>query len=67
MNLFPELSSISQHDKGDWVYDANISYKITDYLTASVISRNLFNHEYMGIPSQVEAPRMWLFQVNLKL
>lgn len=57
----------SEHQKGDWVYDANLSYKVRNYLTVSVISRNLFNHEYMGIPSQVEAPRMWLLQIGVVL
>lgn len=57
----------AEHHKGDWVFDANLSYKVTGYLTTSIVSRNLFNHEYMGIPSQLEAPRMWLFQLSVVL
>lgn len=53
----------ANHHGGDWVYDANVSYKVNAQMALSIISRNLFNHEYSGIPSQLEAPRMWLFQI----
>jgi outer membrane receptor for monomeric catechols len=55
----------TEHDGGDWVFDARLSYRINKNINVSIISRNLFNHEYVGVPSQIAAPRMWLFQFTL--
>jgi iron complex outermembrane receptor protein len=52
----------AEHKKGDWVYDARLAYQVTKSLRCAIIARNLFNREYMGIPSQVEAPRTWFLQ-----
>lgn len=54
------------HHYGDWVFDARAGYRITDHFRLSVIIRNIFNHEYMGRPADMQAPISYALQLNMK-
>jgi outer membrane cobalamin receptor len=55
------------HHYGDWIFDARISYRFSNELKVALIVKNLFNHEYMGRPADMQPPRSFAFQVNLKM
>lgn len=55
-----------QHDYGDWVFDLRLGYRVTEHFKFSLIVRNLFNHEYMGRPADMQAPRNYAIQMNMK-
>lgn len=55
----------TEHDNGDWVYDARLSYKLNKNINVAFIARNLFNHEYADRPADVGPPRTWIFQFTL--
>ena len=46
-----------EHQKGHVVFDHRISYQITDHLKIAIITRNLFNSEYIGRPGDIRPPR----------
>jgi len=52
--------------EGDYVFDARISYKMTDKTKVSFIVNNMLNREYMIRPLQIEAPRTFGLQFTLK-
>ncbi len=54
-----------QHKKGDWIFDARISYKIDKHLSIALVSQNFFNEEYVGRPADLQPPRLWMFQIKL--
>jgi len=56
-----------KHDYGDWVFDLRAGYRITEQFRFSVIVKNLFNHEYMGRPADMQPPRSYAFQFSIKL
>lgn len=56
-----------RHDYGDWVFDLRTGYRITEQFRFSVIVKNLFNHEYMGRPADMQPPRSYAFQLSIKL
>jgi outer membrane receptor protein involved in Fe transport len=55
------------HDYGDWVFDLRVGYRVTKQFRVSVITRNLFNHEYMERPADMQPPRNYALQLNIKL
>lgn len=52
---------------GDWVHDMRISYQISTALKASFIVNNVGNAEYCLRPGDVRPPRMFLFQLMIKI
>ena len=52
---------------GDFVHDMRISYQVSKTLKASFIVNNFTNAEYSLRPGDVRAPRMFLFQIMLKV
>jgi iron complex outermembrane receptor protein len=56
-----------KHDYGDWVFDFRLGYRITKQFRAAVIVRNVFNHEYMGRPADMQPPRMFNLQLSINL
>jgi outer membrane receptor protein involved in Fe transport len=55
------------HRKGDQIYDGRISYQFTSMFKFSFIVNNVFNHIYMGRPSDMQAPRVFIFQASFTL
>ena len=55
-----------RHDYGDWVFDARLGYRVTKSFSTSLIVRNVFNHEYMGRPADMQPPRNYALQFSMK-
>lgn len=55
-----------RHDYGDWVFDLRTGYRVTEHFRFGVLVRNLFNHEYMGRPADMQPPRTYNIQVSMK-
>lgn len=55
-----------KHYYGDWVFDFRIGYRVTQNFRFTVIVRNLFNHEYMGRPADMQPPRNYTLQLNMR-
>ena len=56
-----------KHDYGDWVFDFRMGYRVTKQFRTAVIIKNLFNHEYMGRPADMQPPRMYTLQLSIKI
>lgn len=54
------------HDYGDWVFDARFGYRITTQFKLSMIIKNVFNHEYMGRPADMQPPINYALQLQMK-
>ncbi|MBL0342150.1 MAG: TonB-dependent receptor [Bacteroidetes bacterium] len=54
-----------KHYYGDWAFDFRFGYRVTQNFKVSAIVRNLFNHEYMGRPADMQAPRNYTLQINM--
>lgn len=54
------------HDYGDWVFDCRLGLRVTQQFRAAFIVQNVFNHEYMGRPADMQPPRSYVFQLNMK-
>jgi outer membrane cobalamin receptor len=66
--ILPGLKSYRiQHAGGDWVHDTRISYQVSKELKASFIVNNIGNAEYCLRPGDVRPPRMFLFQLMIKI
>jgi iron complex outermembrane receptor protein len=53
-----------KHDYGDWVFDLRTGYRISEMFRISLIIKNLFNHEYMERPADMQAPRSFTMQLS---
>jgi outer membrane cobalamin receptor len=56
-----------QHQKGYIVFDHRISYQLIDHLKIAVITKNLFNKEYVGRPGDIRPPRNITLQLSANL
>jgi iron complex outermembrane receptor protein len=54
------------HSDGDIVFDGRIALQVNKITKVGFIVNNLFNHEYMGRPADMQAPRTYALQVALK-
>jgi len=55
-----------KHNTGDAIFDARVSYQVTEKTKISFIVKNLFDREYMGRPGDVQAPRNAAVQLAMK-
>jgi outer membrane cobalamin receptor len=55
-----------KHHTGDAIFDARLSYQITETSKLSIIFKNVFNREYMLRPGDVQPPRNIALQYSLK-
>ncbi len=53
------------HHYGDWVFDFRFGYRVSENFRLSTIVRNVFNHEYMGRPADMQAPISYTLQLNM--
>ncbi|HKR05893.1 MAG TPA: TonB-dependent receptor [Bacteroidia bacterium] len=54
------------HKVDDWVFDNRIIFKLTDQIDLGLITKNVFNHEYMGRPADLQPPRSFTMQARIK-
>ncbi|XOV68260.1 MAG: TonB-dependent receptor domain-containing protein [Fluviicola sp.] len=52
---------------GNWIFDARVSYQITETHKIAVISSNVLNRVYSLRPLKIEAPRTVMLQYTYKL
>jgi iron complex outermembrane receptor protein len=55
------------HRFGNWIFDARISYNITEKHKLAIIGSNILNRSYSLRPLKIEAPRTIMVQYTLKL
>ncbi len=55
------------HNKGDAIFDYRLSYQLNKTAKLSIIVNNLFNREVMGRPMDIQAPRVYVMQLSIKL
>lgn len=55
------------HNKGFIVFDARIGWSINENVRVTATAKNLFNKEYMLRPGDVQPPRSFLIQLNIKI
>ena len=64
---FPGMKKYrSEHNKGDAIFDYRLSYQLTKPAKISFIVNNVFNREVMGRPADLQAPRVFAFQLTVK-
>ena len=54
-----------EHQTGYVVFDHRISYQFNDHSKIAVITKNLFNREYIGRPGDIRPPRNITFQLSV--
>jgi iron complex outermembrane receptor protein len=65
--ILPGLKEYRQkYNKGNIVFDARIAYKITDNFRVSFIVNNVFNAEYSSRPGDIQPPRNFIAQLQMK-
>lgn len=53
--------------KGNWIFDARISYKINEMHKIAVIGSNILNNTYSLRPLKIESPRQLMLQYTFKI
>ena len=53
------------NNRGDLVFDARLSFQITENAKLSVIANNVMNREYTSRPGDIQAPRTYIGQLNV--
>lgn len=65
--ILPGLKDYRQrNNKGNIVFDARIGYEFLEHYRVGFIVNNLFNEEYSSRPGDVQAPRTFILQLQLK-
>ena len=65
--VLPGLKEYRQiYNKGNFVVDARIGYKISDSYRIGIMVNNIFNAEYSSRPGDIQPPRNFLVQVQMK-
>ncbi len=54
------------HDYGDWVFDLRAGYRVSGNFRIIINVKNMFNHEYMGRPADMQPPRSYTIQLDMK-
>jgi iron complex outermembrane receptor protein len=65
--ILPGLESYRQiYNKGNLVFDVRLGYKLNENYRIGLMVNNLFNVEVTTRPGDVQAPRMFLAQIQMK-
>ena len=56
-----------ENNSGSLVFDARVGYEFLKYYRVGFMVNNLLNTEYVGRPGDVQAPRTFLLQLQMKL
>ncbi|MBN2274308.1 MAG: TonB-dependent receptor [Bacteroidales bacterium] len=60
---YPEYRE--QHRKGYMIVDHRLSYQVVGFLQVALITKNLFNREYIGRPGDIGPPRNITLQLSV--
>ncbi len=67
IEILPGLKDYrSEHNKGSLVFDARIGYNFLEHYRVGFVVNNLLNNEYDTRPGDIQAPRAYLLQLQLK-
>ena len=55
-----------KYNKGNLVFDARFAYKLNEKLRLSLIANNIFNAEYTSRPGDIQPPRNYAIQAQIK-
>lgn len=61
------MDYFDSHRFGNWIFDARISYQISEQHKLAIIGTNIFNRSYSLRPLKIEAPRTIMVQYTWKL
>jgi iron complex outermembrane receptor protein len=65
--ILPGLKEYRQkYNNGNLVFDARMAYQINDNFRVSFIINNAFNAEYSSRPGDIQAPRNFITQLQMK-
>lgn len=65
--ILPGLKAYREQNKnGNLVFDARIGYKISDNYRVGFVVNNLLNEEYSTRPGDIQPPRNFLLQLQMK-
>jgi iron complex outermembrane receptor protein len=65
--VLPGLKEYRQiYNKGNFVVDARIGFKINESYRLGFMVNNVFNAEYSSRPGDIQPPRNFLVQVQMK-
>ncbi|NBR13996.1 MAG: hypothetical protein EBU01_05350, partial [Crocinitomicaceae bacterium] len=65
--ILPGLKEYRQvYNKGNLVFDMRLAYKINDNYRVSFIANNILNAEYTTRPGDIQPPRNFIMQVQMK-
>jgi iron complex outermembrane receptor protein len=54
------------YNKGNLVFDTRLAYKLNEKIRLSLIGNNIFNAEFTSRPGDIQPPRNFLFQAQIK-
>ncbi|GIV41366.1 MAG: hypothetical protein KatS3mg034_0676 [Vicingaceae bacterium] len=55
-----------RNNRGFWIFDARLIYRLNKNTAISLVSNNVFNVEYMGRPGDIQPPRTLMFRYDFK-
>lgn len=61
------MNYFKQNQKAVWIFDARISYNISEQHKLAIISANVLNNSYSLRPLKIESPRTIMLQYTFKL
>jgi iron complex outermembrane receptor protein len=61
------MDYFDSHRFGNWIFDARLSYQISEQHKLAIIGANIFNRSYSLRPLKIEAPRTIMVQYTWKL
>jgi iron complex outermembrane receptor protein len=65
--ILPGLKKYRQNNrKGNLVFDFRMGYKLNDNFRIGLIANNVFNEEYMTRPGDIQPPRNFMLQLQMK-
>ncbi len=65
---FPGMEKYrAEHNKGDIIWDYRLSYQLNKTAKVAFIINNVFNREVMPRPALLSAPRVFAFQLTVKI
>lgn len=67
IEILPGLKEYrAEHNKGSLVFDARIGYSFLEHYRVGFVVNNLLNNEYDTRPGDIQAPRSYVLQLQLK-
>jgi iron complex outermembrane receptor protein len=66
--ILPGLKAYREkYNQGNLVFDVRLGYKFNEKMRLGLIANNLFNAEYTSRPGDIQPPRNFLVQLQMKL